>query len=54
MEWYAAGGLLLGCVVGGMALGFPVAITFMITNVIGSFMFSGDGACTCVEHQKLC
>ncbi|MBO38431.1 MAG: C4-dicarboxylate ABC transporter permease [Rhodospirillaceae bacterium] len=41
MEWYAAGGLLLGCVVGGMALGFPVAITFMITNVIGIFMFSG-------------
>lgn len=41
MEWYEAGGLLLGCVVGGMALGFPVAFTFMITNVIGIFIFSG-------------
>jgi tripartite ATP-independent transporter DctM subunit len=41
MEWYEAGGLLLGCVVAGMALGFPVAFTFMITNVIGIFIFSG-------------
>jgi tripartite ATP-independent transporter DctM subunit len=41
MEWYESGGLLLGCVVAGMALGFPVAFTFMITNVIGIFVFSG-------------
>ena len=30
LEWYNAGGLLLGCIVGGMALGFPVAFTFML------------------------
>ena len=41
MLWYEAGGLLLGCVVTGMALGIPVAFTFMITNIIGIFIFSG-------------
>ena len=41
MLWYEAGGLLLGCVVAGMALGIPVAFTFMLTNVIGIFLFSG-------------
>jgi tripartite ATP-independent transporter DctM subunit len=41
MEWYEAGSLLLGCVVAGMALGFPVAFTFMISNIIGIFAFSG-------------
>jgi tripartite ATP-independent transporter DctM subunit len=41
MLWYEAGGILLGCVVGGMALGFPVAFTFMVTNIIGIYLFSG-------------
>ena len=41
MLWYEAGGLLLGCVVAGMALGIPVAFTFMLTNIIGIFLFSG-------------
>jgi tripartite ATP-independent transporter DctM subunit len=41
MEWYEAGAVLLGLVVAGMALGFPVAFTFMIVNVIGIFVFSG-------------
>ncbi len=40
MEWYEAGGLLIGSVVCLMAIGVPVAITFMITNVIGIFVFS--------------
>jgi len=40
MLWYESGAILLGCVVGGMALGFPVAFTFMVTNVIGIFVFS--------------
>lgn len=40
MEWYEAGGLLIGSVVAMMAIGVPVAITFMITNVIGIFVFS--------------
>ena len=40
MEWYDAGGLLIGSVVFLMAIGVPVAITFMITNVIGIFVFS--------------
>ena len=40
MEWYEAGGLLLGCVVGCMALGFPVAFTFLLTNILGMFVFA--------------
>ncbi len=40
MEWYEAGALLLGCVVAGMALGFPVAFTFLIANVVGMFVFA--------------
>ena len=40
MEWYEAGALLLGCVVAGMALGFPVAFTFLLTNVMGMFVFA--------------
>jgi tripartite ATP-independent transporter DctM subunit len=40
MEWYEAGTVLLGCVVAGMALGIPVAFTFMLTNIIGIFVFS--------------
>ncbi len=40
MEWYQAGGLLIGCVVGLMALGFPVAFTFLLTNILGMFLFA--------------
>lgn len=39
MEWYTAGAILLGCVLGGMALGFPVAFTFLLTNIIGTLVF---------------
>ncbi|WP_142848589.1 TRAP transporter large permease [Telmatospirillum sp. J64-1] len=42
MEWYAAGGLLIGTVVCLMALGVPVAIAFMATNVIGTLFFIGS------------
>jgi tripartite ATP-independent transporter DctM subunit len=41
MLWYEAGGLLLGCICAGMALGIPVAFTFMLTNIVGIFLFSG-------------
>ena len=40
MEWYSAGTLLIGVLVALMASGFPVAIAFMITNVLGIFVFS--------------
>lgn len=39
MEWYHAGAILLGCVMGGMILGFPVAFTFLLTNIIGTCVF---------------
>lgn len=39
MEWYHAGLILLGCVVGGMIMGFPVAFTFLLTNIIGTCVF---------------
>jgi tripartite ATP-independent transporter DctM subunit len=41
MEWYAAGALLLGLIVGAMALGIPVAIAFMTTNIIATLVFIG-------------
>ena len=40
MEWYQAGALLLGTVVALMALGFPVAFTFLLTNILGMFVFA--------------
>ncbi|MGE0744188.1 MAG: TRAP transporter large permease subunit [Rhodospirillales bacterium] len=40
MEWYQAGGLLIGSIVFLMALGFPVAFAFMLTNILGVFVFS--------------
>jgi len=40
MVWYEAGGLLLGCIVAGMALGIPVAFTFLLTNIVGIFVFA--------------
>jgi len=40
MEWYEAGAILLGCVIAGMALGFPVAFTFLLANVLGMFVFN--------------
>lgn len=40
MEWYEAGGLLIGSIVFLMAIGFPVAFAFMLTNIMGIFVFS--------------
>lgn len=39
MEWYWAGAILMGCVLAGMALGFPVAFTFLLTNIVGTLVF---------------
>ena len=39
IEWYWAGTILLGCIMAGMAMGFPVAFTFLITNIIGTCVF---------------
>jgi tripartite ATP-independent transporter DctM subunit len=39
MEWYWAGTILLGCVMVGMMMGFPVAFTFLVTNIIGTCIF---------------
>ena len=41
MEWYWAGGLMLGAVLGFMAIGFPVAFAFLAANVIGVMLFMG-------------
>lgn len=40
MEWYEAGALLIGSIVFLMALGFPVAFAFLITNIMGIFVFA--------------
>jgi len=41
MEWFAAGGLLIGLVIVMMVMGVPVALTFMATNLIGTLVFVG-------------
>jgi tripartite ATP-independent transporter DctM subunit len=41
MEWYWAFALLLGMIIGMLALGFPVALAFVTTNIIGWLIFSG-------------
>lgn len=41
MEWYEAAALMLGMVIGLMALCVPVAFAFLIANLIGAFIFMG-------------
>jgi tripartite ATP-independent transporter DctM subunit len=41
MEWYWAFALLLGMIVGMLALGFPVALAFLTTNILGWLFFTG-------------
>jgi len=41
MEWYWAFALLLGMIIGMLAIGFPVALAFVTTNIIGWLIFSG-------------
>ena len=42
MEWYAAGALLVGTVVGLMMIGVPVALAFMTANLLGTLVFVGS------------
>ena len=39
MEWYYAGAMLIGLIIAMMALGVPVAVAFMATNIIGTLVF---------------
>ncbi|SMC94690.1 TRAP transporter large permease [Primorskyibacter flagellatus] len=41
MEWYSAALLMCGLILFLMALGFPVAIGFLITNIVGVYLFMG-------------
>lgn len=41
MEWYWALAILLGLIVFCMAIGMPVAVAFIVTNVIGVLLFMG-------------
>lgn len=41
MEWYLAFTFLVGLVLASMALGIPVAFAFLLTNMIGAYMFMG-------------
>ncbi len=42
MEWYWALAILIGMVMFFMAMGVPVALTFITVNVIGALVFMGD------------
>lgn len=44
MEWYWALAILIGMVMFFMAMGVPVALTFITANVIGVVIFMGDVA----------
>jgi tripartite ATP-independent transporter DctM subunit len=44
MAWYFATLILIGMVMGLMALGVPVALAFMATNVLGTLVFVGSVA----------
>ena len=44
MEWYWALSILIGMVVLMMAFGFPVALTFITTNIFGALIFMGGVA----------
>lgn len=41
MEWWEAALLMLGMVIGLMALCVPVAFAFLIANLIGAYIFMG-------------
>ena len=41
MEWYEALILLLGSIVGLMAIGMPVALAFLAANIVGAWVFMG-------------
>lgn len=41
MEWYEALALLLGTIVGLMAIGMPVALAFLAANIVGAWVFMG-------------
>ena len=41
MEWYEAAGLLLACVLAMMAIGLPVAYSFLVANLVGVYVFMG-------------
>jgi tripartite ATP-independent transporter DctM subunit len=43
MEWYWALALLLGTIVGLMAIGTPVALAFLAANIAGAWIFMGGG-----------
>ena len=42
MEWYWALATLIGMVIFFMAMGVPVALTFITTNIIGVIVFMGS------------
>jgi uncharacterized membrane protein HdeD (DUF308 family) len=49
MEWFEAAILMVGLVLGLMALGFPVAMAFIIANMVGVLLFMGGHA----RHQPV-
>lgn len=44
MEWYTTFALILGCLIGLMVIGLPVAFAFMAVNVVAAFLLMGGMA----------
>lgn len=53
MEWPIILLLLLGCMLGLMALGVPVAFAFFAANMLGAFMFQGGDAGLIVMSRSM-
>jgi len=53
MAWYFSGGLLLGVLLLSMVMGVPVAIAFLLTNIVGILVFTGsiEGLLQIVENS---
>lgn len=41
MDWVSAGALMMGALLGLMAIGIPIALAFLATNILGVLLFMG-------------
>ena len=54
MEWYFALALMLGAVCLLMAIGLPVAFSFIVANIVGAWIFmGGEAGVTAVMRSML-
>ena len=52
MEWYWILLILLGILICFMAVGLPVVFAFFASNLIGAFIFMGNGDSAGLHHEE--